>query len=203
MPSDNPSNGDGPRESLPADEVSPPDDLEQPADTEEEFIDEDDPNLLDPSARALEPDSHGIKDLPSEEQGPVAARLRRAAPTAQDVHDGDSDWDGGEDETAAEPGGGQEQRDWSNESSPHVLIVELKRIESEIRDALELRDTKRKRKLAGTRRWLELQEDVMSWRFSGRFDEPTLRRLEQLITRRHYLFTRLRFLEGTRPIRNP
>ena len=180
----------------PADEESPPDDLEQPADTEEEFIDEDDPNLLDPSARALEPDSPGMEDLPSEEQSPVAV------PTAQDMHDGDSDWDGGEEETAAEPGGGQEQRDWSNESSPHVLIVELKRIESEIREALELRDTKRKRKLAGTRRWLELQEDVISWRFSGRFDEPTLRRLEQLITKRHYLFTRLRFLEGTRPIRN-
>ena len=196
MPSDNPSNGDGPRESLPADEVSPSADREQPEDPEQEFIDEDDPNLPDRSARALEPDSHGVEDLPSEEQSPVAA------PTAQGVHDGDSDWDGGEEETAAEPGGGQQQRDWSNESSPHVLIVELKRIESEIREALELRDTKRKRKLAGTRRWLELQEDIMSWRFSGRFDEPTLRRLEQLITKRHYLFTRLRFLEGTRPIRN-
>ena len=65
------------------------------------------------------------------------------------------------------------------------------------------RDIKRKRKLSGTRRWLDLEEDVIAWRYAGRFDEDTLRRLQELIYRRHYLFRRLRYLTAARPVENP
>ena len=92
--------------------------------------------------------------------------------------------------------------DWENELSAHRVAVELRRIESELRALLEERDPKRKRKLSGTSRWHELEDDILSWQFSGRFDDETLRRLRELIGRRHYLFHRLRFLASTRPTWN-
>lgn len=93
-------------------------------------------------------------------------------------------------------------RDWSNELSSHKVIVELKKIETDVREILGERDPKRKRKLAGTRRWQELEDDILSWRYTDRFDETNLARLNELITRRHYLFGRLRFLAATRPTWN-
>ena len=67
---------------------------------------------------------------------------------------------------------------------------------------LEGRDSRRKRKLGGTRRWMELEEDIIQWYYAGRFDEPTLQRLRELVSKRHYLFRRLRFIAGTRPTWN-
>ncbi|MFH1107923.1 MAG: hypothetical protein V1790_01810 [Planctomycetota bacterium] len=110
---------------------------------------------------------------------------------------------GASDMAAAAPIAHPEQTgDWANELSPHRVAVELRRIESEVRALLEERDPKRKRKLSGTSRWQELEEDIVSWRFSGRFNEDTLRRAQELIARRHHLFNRLRFLASTRPTWN-
>lgn len=108
----------------------------------------------------------------------------------------------------AEPGGQvgsdqpSENPDWGAELSAHRIVVELKRIEAQVREILEGRDSKRKRKLGGTWRWHELEEDLISWHSAARFDEQTLARLRELITKRHYLFGRLRFLAGTRPTWN-
>ncbi len=88
------------------------------------------------------------------------------------------------------------------EREVHDVIVELKRIESDLRTLIEERDPRRKRKLSGTHRWHELEEDILTWRFTGRFDEDTLRRTQELIARRHHLFRHLRFLAGTRPVWN-
>jgi len=95
-----------------------------------------------------------------------------------------------------------EPPDWDLETSTHRIVIELKRIESEVRTILENRDSRRKRKLGGSRRWLELEEDIITWRYSGRFDEPTLRHLQELVAKRNYLFRRLRFIAGTRPTWN-
>lgn len=81
----------------------------------------------------------------------------------------------------------------------HRLIVELKRIEGEVRSLLEGTDPKRKRKLSGTRRWLELHEDILSLRHSGRASEEDLARLSELVAQRHFVFTRLRYLSETHP----
>jgi len=91
---------------------------------------------------------------------------------------------------------------WERELSAQRIAVELKRIETEVRKLLEDRDPKRKRRLAGSRRWRELEEDLIALRFTGRIDESTLASLRQLINRRHYLFRRLRFLALTRPTWN-
>lgn len=91
---------------------------------------------------------------------------------------------------------------WSTETNAQRIGLELRRIEADIRAVLEQRDPKRKRKMAGTRRWHELEEDILSWRFTGRFEEETLRRLSEMIARRHSLFARLRFLAFTRPAWN-
>ena len=92
--------------------------------------------------------------------------------------------------------------DWASECSPRTVAVELKRVEEHVRQLLEDRDSRRKRKLAGSRRWAELHEDILSWRHAGRMDEQVLRDLERLVSRRHYLFRRLSYLAGTRPTWN-
>ena len=92
--------------------------------------------------------------------------------------------------------------DWANECSPRTVAVELKRVEQQVRQLLEDRDPRRKRKLAGSRRWSELHDDILTWRYASRLDEQTLRDLERLVSRRHYLFQRLRFLACTRPTWN-
>lgn len=92
--------------------------------------------------------------------------------------------------------------DWESELSAHAVGIELKCIEDEVRAILEDRDPRRKRRLNGTSRWQELEDDLISWRFSGRFSEDALRRLGELIARRHHLFRHLRFLASTRPTWN-
>lgn len=92
--------------------------------------------------------------------------------------------------------------DCDRELSAQRIAVELKRIETEVRKLLEDRDPKRKRRLGGSRRWSELEEDLIAVRFTGRIEEPTIATLRQLIDRRHYLFGRLRFLAMTRPTWN-
>ncbi len=89
--------------------------------------------------------------------------------------------------------------DWDSETSAHRVIVALKRVEADVRELLQGRDPRRKRKLSGSRRWRELEEDLLAWKFSGRIDEDALRRLHRLILRRDHLFRRLRFLAGSRP----
>ncbi len=91
---------------------------------------------------------------------------------------------------------------WDPVLSAHAIAVELKHIEGEVRRILDPVDDKRKRKLNGTRRWQELEDDIQSWRFGNRLPEPDLLRLRQLIDRRHSLFKRLSFLSGTRPTWN-
>ena len=91
---------------------------------------------------------------------------------------------------------------WDREVSARAVIVELKRVEAEVREILDTYDTKQKRKLGGTRRWHELEEDVITWRFNGRPGEEVCRRVQRLVSRRHYLFRRLSFLSATRPTWN-
>jgi len=131
-----------------------------------------------PSAAASRPDDAGDADWQ------IESALGHAAASAPD--------------TPLPP----ESQDWANELSSHRIAVELKRIETEVRQVLEGRDPKRKRRFSGTRRWLELEEDILAWEFTGGFDEPTLRRMQQLIAKRHHLFKRLHFLAGTRPTWN-
>jgi hypothetical protein len=158
-------------------------------------VGEDDPQFLDPTARSLAAET--VQE--DSESGSGAASAAKTA-EADDTSDTGT--------LAEEPGHPGEATpkptptDWANELSTQRIAVELKHIETEIRRLLEGRDPKRKRKLGGTRRWRELEEDLISWRHSGRFEESTLDRLSELIARRHYLFKRLRFVTGTRPIWN-
>jgi hypothetical protein len=159
-------------------------------------VEEDDPRTADLAARslegpALEPDADTLADSAV------------VSPQTSSEDQGASDLAAVSTDAAAAPIAHPEQTgDWENELSAHRVAVELRRIESEVRALLEERDPKRKRKLSGTSRWQELEEDIMSWRFSGRFNEEALRRVQELIARRHYLFNRLRFLASTRPTWN-
>ena len=88
--------------------------------------------------------------------------------------------------------------EWQHEFSGHRIAVEIARIEAEIRRIFDERDPRRKRKLNATRRWQELEEDVISLRFTGRAEEEVLRELTRLTTQRHYLFSQLRYVASTR-----
>jgi len=87
---------------------------------------------------------------------------------------------------------------WEPNVSAREVAVELKRVETEIRELLERGDIKRKRRYDGTRRWMELLEDVVSMRYTGPADEATLLRVRTLVARRQDLFRRLNFIVGTR-----
>ena len=91
---------------------------------------------------------------------------------------------------------------WDVEPEIQHISSELRAIEAEVRSLFEGRDPKRKRKFAGTRRWLELEEDVIALKYSGRFSEESLVTVQRLAVRRHYLYGRLRFLCSTRPTWN-
>ena len=91
---------------------------------------------------------------------------------------------------------------WDVEPEIQHISSELRAIEAEVRSLFEGRDPKRKRKFAGTRRWLELEEDVIALKYSGRFSEESLVTVQRLAVRRHYLYHRLRFLCSTRPTWN-
>lgn len=143
-----------------------------------------------------EPDSD-LSD-PAASARPVLARNRR---------DSDDMSDAAALTTEPEPKRAEKERSrvrgqWDRELSPQRIAVELKKIEDEVRRLLEDRDPKRKRRLAGTRRWLELEEDILSLRYQNRIDEATLDTLHRLVARRHHLFGRLRFLARTRPTWN-
>ncbi len=92
--------------------------------------------------------------------------------------------------------------DWSQETSAHAIEVELQHIETSVRTALETVDSRRKRRLGGTQRWRELEQDISSWRFTGRFSEEAAQHLLYLIRKRHSLYERLSFLSSTRPTWN-
>lgn len=188
----------------PGDEETPPiedayqaDDTASTAQEQWHPVEEDDPSLLDRGSRALEgasvaggadtetrdPSRFSPSVADPEVASDVTAGLIESAAAATAVHL-------------------EQTGDWENELSAHRVAVELRRIESDVRTLIEERDPKRKRKLSGTHRWHELEDDIISWRFGGRLDEDTLRRLQELISRRHYLFHRLRFLASTRPTWN-
>lgn len=174
-------------------------DASEPASPPSEEVGEDDTELLESSARMFTGASPDSDDLEEDEDIPMSERAARIT-EADDISDVASlpDAVDGTPPPAVPP----HHFDWERELSAHQVAVELKRIEAQVRELLENRDVKRKRKLSGSRRWRELEEDVLSWRFSGRFEEPALARLHRLIARRDYLFRRLRFLAGTRPIWN-
>jgi hypothetical protein len=187
---------------LPGDEGTPPvedsykaDDTDSTAQEQWHPVEEDDPSLLDRGSRSLA----GA----TVEDGTEARDLSGLSPSGADAEVA-SDVAAGLIESAAattviHP---EQTGDWENELSAHRVAVELRRIESDVRAVIEERDPKRKRKLSGTHRWHELEDDILAWRFSGRFEEDTLRRVQELIGRRHYLFRRLRFLASTRPAWN-
>ena len=186
--------GDGPDRLGPVDKVDSTDDPSPP-----DVLGEDDAELLAPSGRSLVApiaEATGMEDYRLDDL-PASVRA-----TAYD--DNESDVELILDEPAVDTGAAPTALlpDQALQQSAHRVAVELKRIESEVRRLLEERDPRRKRKLGGTQRWLELEEDVLSWRFAGRFDESTLLQLRQLIARRHYLFRELRFLASTRPTWN-
>lgn len=178
----------------PSDDEPEVEDAYAPEESGDEPAFEEEPDLLDSASRLFEgepAESDDSRELPA----PASVRMAHDAQEKEDAGDTDSITD--EPETAADLATATPPQ-WDKEVSARRVVIELKRVETEIRELLENRDSKRKRKLTGTRRWLELEEDIVSWRFTGRFDEETLARLRQLVTRRHYLFTRLRFLAGTR-----
>ena len=156
-------------------------------------VEEDDSELLAQSGRLVADETDQAQEAPEAPAAPVV-----------ESRDDTADAESIPDEAAPEPEQDEApgQRDIDYETSVRRVVVELRRIELEVRTLLEDRDTKRKRKLGGTRRWRELEEDLISWSFTNRFDEATLDRLRELIVRRHYLFRHLRYLAGTRPIWN-
>jgi hypothetical protein len=181
----------------PGDDLPVIEDAYSPDAALEEEVGEDDPQLLDSTARSLEADA---AETESDEQGAPGAASEAVAKVVEqdDTSDTEAVTDEGEPDAASKP----EVPKWDRELSSQKIVVELKRIESEVRRLLEPWDSKRKRKLSGTRRWRELEEDIISWRFTSRISEPTLQRLQELVTRRHHLFRQLRFVAGTRPTWN-
>jgi hypothetical protein len=91
---------------------------------------------------------------------------------------------------------------WDRHWSAARLGHELNLVETEVRQLLEGKDPKRKRKFTGTRRWQELEEDIVASYYNERMDITTIQNLNQLIARRHAMFRRLQFLAGTRPTWN-
>ncbi len=157
-------------------------------------VSEDDAELLDASSRSLEA-SGALAD------GEGEAKTRDGVVDVDDAGDADSI------EASADEGffGIDEKRlqdGMTPAPSAHRIAVELKTIETEVRALLADFDPRRKRKLSGSRRWLELEEDIISWRFSSRIQEDVLTRLRELIVKRNHLFRRLHFLAGIRPTWN-
>jgi len=198
MPTDNttPPAGDEPP---PSDDAPTIDDADFAEGLLQDVVGDDQFQLPDPSRRSLDGDAvlsgDVTYDVPTS-PGPAAGV------TCDKLETSDVGTLIDESASTVEGPPGTEPPDWHHEVSPHRIVIELKRIESEVREILESRDSKRKRKLGGSRRWLELEEDIITWRYTDRFDEPTLRHLQELVAKRHYLFRRLRFIAGTRPTWN-
>jgi len=180
--------------SSPVEDVPRIEDAGDPDLSEPVEVSEDDADLLDASSRSL--DAAGAL---ADGEGEVTTRA--GVVDVDDAGDADS--------IEAEPGEGlfaidekRLQDGMMPAPSAHHIAVELKSIESEVRRLLADNDPKRKRKLGGSRRWQELEEDVIAWRFTSRFQEDVLTRLRELIVRRNHLFRRLHFLAGIRPTWN-
>jgi hypothetical protein len=199
MPSEESRPSDARPEPRPSEDPPAIEDAYEPDAPREADVPEDDPQLLDPSARALEAETtESTEGDPPE--GAAAEGVAKHTVGSDEADDAASIPD--EPDAAASETEARKLRNWDRELSPHKVVVELKRVETEVRRLLEGRDGKRKRKLSGSRRWRELEEDILAWRHSGRVDEATLTRLHELVARRDYLFRRLRFLAGTRPTWN-
>lgn len=161
---------------------------------------ENDPSLQEPATRAP---IDGPEQPDGENQPAPEAAHPDPAAAFEDAAVSDTDTIADEPEsTSTAPAPVEAPADLGRETSAHRVGIELKRIETEIRTILEGRDTRRKRRLTGTRYWQELEEDIRSWRHTMRFDPPTLDRLDRLITRRHHLFGHLRYIVSTRPVWN-
>ena len=182
--------------------VSPPsvgDELAEVEQTEDEVVPDD----------GEEPVRHELAVDGESESQPVGEEEATAEPTASTTSaaqsDDTSDVASIPDE-AATPGGTDAEEsycgDWQVEMSAHRIAVELKRVETRVRELLADRDPRRKRKLAGTYRWHELNEDIIVWRAERRIDAQTLEELHRLVCRRHFLFDQLRFAAATRPTWN-
>lgn len=186
---------DPPESTSPASDVPAIEDAYAPSETEEETVGEDDPQLLDPKSRALQSDEASSD---ADEPGADHVESQSALHTQRD-DTSDVDTSAVVTDPPASATVSSAIPNWDTELSAHKIMIELRHVEEEVRSVLDVRDTKRRRKLAGTRRWLELEEDILSWRHAGRIDEDTLSHLHQLVARRHYLFQRLHFIAGTRP----
>ncbi|RME41493.1 MAG: hypothetical protein D6788_01105 [Planctomycetota bacterium] len=175
--------------SVPEDGAENGDDLQNDAP-----VPEDDPALLDGFVRSLkgEPDAEATEGTAPTPSPKVSQ--------PDDSSDAAAIEEEPEDDPSQRPA--RVAQDQAVRTEAHHVAVELKRIEKEVRRLLDGRDTRRKRKLAGSYRWTELEDDIIAWKYAGRFDEETLRRLHELVCRRNDLFRRLRFLAGTRPIWN-
>ncbi len=161
--------------------------------------DEDAPELLSGLSRVLE-------DQPEDTEGIDAATLEasQAAAAAVAARDDEGDTEAIVDSSgvAGEDSQSEKDIDWESELSARQVVVALKRIETEVRSLLDGVDGKRKRKLSGSRRWRELEEDLISWQHTSRIDIPAHKRMVELIARRDYLFRRLVFLSRTRQVWN-
>lgn len=198
---DPPASADQPKHSDPApstEESSPSDDAPVTEDgytlepSGEQEVAEDDPDLLDPSTRSLE-----TAQVDAEDDG--AETPSAAAEVIETDDAGDADGIPDEPAVAEVPPEPLADARLGHDVVAHRIAVQLKHVEVEVRELLEGRDSKRKRKLSGTRRWHDLEEDIIAWRYSGRFDEASLIKLTGLVARRHYLFRSLRFAAGARP----
>lgn len=169
----------------------------QPDDTPNE-ISEDDPQLLGSGTRILDDADSGS------DTSPIRAEPNDKADRIAADGDGTSDAGSIQDEPVDSSATSEraDSRAWIAQDLAHNVALELKRIETEVRSLLQDRDPQRKRKLAGSKRWLDLEDDLIQWRFAGRIDEPTLRRLQEMVSYRHHLFRQLRFLAFTRPVWN-
>ena len=161
--------------------------------------DEDAPELLSGLSRVLE-------DQPEDTEGIDAATLEASQEAAAAVaaRDDESDTEAIVDSSgvAGEDPQPEKDIDWESELSARQVVVALKRIESEVRSLLDGVDGKRKRKLSGSRRWRELEEDLITWQHTSRIDNLAHKRLVALVARRDYLFRRLVFLSRTRQVWN-
>lgn len=87
---------------------------------------------------------------------------------------------------------------WSVRADPRAIASELHHIEKEIRLLLEPFDIKKKRRVDGTRRCLELEEDLIQMRHASRSNDSAIRKILALLARRQRLFQTLRFVVTTR-----
>ncbi|MCG3132367.1 MAG: hypothetical protein FLDDKLPJ_03206 [Phycisphaerae bacterium] len=106
--------------------------------------------------------------------------------------------DGVEPDAVGTPDAGASIGGWEPNVRARALSVELRRIEFEIRELLKYGDIKRKRKYEGTRRWMELLEDVVTMRYSGQASDDALKRVTELVAKRQQLFRELNFVVATR-----